>query len=172
MSPDLSLRLSTEADLDVIAAAEGDPEASPFITVRPRERHLEAFGHPNEEHLIIEADGKPAGYALLEGFAHPHGNIEIHTLVIARRDQGVGTRAIRLLLERIFDHHGAHRVWLDVLAHNARARHVYESLGFTPEGEMREAWRRDDGGYESLHFLGMLDREWAELRERAADPAA
>jgi len=167
VSFDLSLRPTEPDDLDFVLAAERDPEAAPNITPRPRERHLESFDHPNEGHLVVLEDGEPVGYALLEGFAQRHGSIEIRTLVITRRGQGVGRRALGLLLDHAFDDHGAHRVWLDVLSRNQRARRTYATVGFTHEGEMREAWLREDGSYDSLLVLSMLDREWAELRRAA-----
>jgi RimJ/RimL family protein N-acetyltransferase len=167
VSPDLSLRPTTAEDLDFVLDAQNHPEAAPNITVRTREGHLESFADPNREHLIILSGGEPAGYALLEGFDRRHGNIEIHTLVVARRGEGIGTRALPLLLDYAFDEREAHRVWLDVVGANERARHVYERVGFTHEGAWREAWLTDDGKRDSVLFLGMLKSEWAELRERA-----
>jgi RimJ/RimL family protein N-acetyltransferase len=37
-------------------------------------------------------------------------------------------------VSKVFDELGAHRLWLDVFEHNARARHVYRSMGFAEEG--------------------------------------
>jgi diamine N-acetyltransferase len=38
----------------------------------------------------------------------------------------------------------AYRLWLDVLAYNARARHVYRSHGFVEEGVLRNAYELID----------------------------
>ena len=59
-----------------------------------------------------------------------------------------------------FDELSAHRLWLDVFEHNARARHLYESLGFVQEGVLREAFYRD-GKHYSLILMSLLDREYA-----------
>lgn len=64
------------------------------------------------------------------------------------------------MLEMSFDRHRAHRVWLDVKTHNARAIHVYESEGFVREGVLRECVRAK-GTYESLLVMSILDREYA-----------
>ena len=72
--------------------------------------------------------------------------------------------ALRLVLDRGFGQHGAHRMWLDAIGGNERARHVYEKIGFTYEGEWREAWQTAEGAWLPMIFLGMLDREWAEIR--------
>ena len=167
MSSDLSLRPTEPDDLDFVLAAERDPEAAPNITPRPRERHLESFDHPNEEHLIVLEHGEPVGYALLEGLDKRHRNVEIQTLVITERDRGLGRSSLRLLLDYLFDQRDAHRVWLDVVGANRRARRAYEAVGFTHEGEMREAWLTEDGSFDSIHYLSILEHEWPALREGA-----
>ena len=55
---------------------------------------------------------------------------------------------------------GAHRLYLDVFDDNARARHLYESLGFQYEGVMREAAQRD-GQWCNLRLMSMLEKEYA-----------
>lgn len=173
MTSELSLRPTGPDDLDFVAAAERDPEASPNITARPRERHMQSFEHPDEEHLLVLEDGEPVGYALLQGFDRRHRNIEIQTLVISERDRGLGRRTLRLLLDYLFDERDAHRVWLDVVGHNARARRAYEAVGFTHEGEMREAWLcEEDGGWDSILLLSILEHEWPALREAATERAS
>lgn len=168
---DLSLRPTGDADLDFVVATERDPEASPFVTVRAREQHLEIVERDRgREHLIVEVAGEPAGFAIVAGLGRPHNNIEVGTYVIARRGEGLGRRALRLIVERCFAEHGAHRVWLDAVDHNDRARRAYEAVGFRQEGEMREAWRAPDGTYETLVVLSILDREWAELSRQAPRP--
>ena len=157
---ELSLRRAQADDLDFVLAAENDPEVSPNITVRGREKHLEGLASDDEELLLILGDGEPVGYALLTELSRPHGSISIYTLAVTRRNEGIGRRAIELLLERCFTVHDAHRVWLDVLGANKRAQHLYDSMGFVREGEFREAWRNADGTYDSMIYLSMLDREW------------
>ena len=159
------LRLATADDLGFVMEAERDPEASPYITVQPRERHLAALASEDEELLIFEIEGRPTGYARLAGISKRHRNVEIQTLVIAERGRGLGTRALRLILAREFER-GAHRVWLDAIATNARARRTYAGVGFIEEGAMREAWQLPDGSYDSIVLMSMLDREWAELSPR------
>ena len=54
---------------------------------------------------------------------------------------------------------GAHRLFLDVFEDNARARHLYESLGFQYEGVMREAAQRD-GHWCNLRLMSVLESEY------------
>lgn len=70
-----------------------------------------------------------------------HRNTEID-IVIGHpdyRERGYGTDAIREFLRFLFDTVGLHRVWLGTYEYNARARRVYEKLGFVQEGVMRDA---------------------------------
>jgi len=83
----------------------------------------------------------------------------------AERDRGLGRATLRLLLDYLFDQRDAHRVWLDVVGANRRARRAYEAVGFTHEGEMREAWLTEDGSFDSIHYLSILEHEWPALRE-------
>ena len=66
-------------------------------------------------------------------------------------------------------HTAAHRFWLDCFADNARAQSVYEKLGFTRDGVLREAYlaptappRSDDDGADAAAVGGA---------GRAAEPA-
>lgn len=53
--------------------------------------------------------------------------------------KGAGTFAVRAMCNHAFRNYGLHRIELDVLADNARARHVYEKCGFIQEGVRRNS---------------------------------
>jgi RimJ/RimL family protein N-acetyltransferase len=75
--------------------------------------------------------------------------------------RGLGTEAARLMLAHAFDTVGLNRVELEVYAFNPRARHVYEKLGFVPEGVKRQALRWD-GAWVDAHLMAILADDWAE----------
>ncbi|WP_407549158.1 GNAT family protein [Streptomyces sp. Pv4-95] len=83
-----------------------------------------------------------------------HGVLRI-ALVPGATDRGIGTEAIRLLLDYAFDRVRLHRVQLEVFAHNDRARRAYEKCGFEVEGRMREAlaW---DGEWHDVLMMAVL----------------
>ncbi len=88
------------------------------------------------------------------------------TLVLAvdpvQHGRGYGTDITRVILKYAFMEMNLHRVGLDVLAYNVAARRVYEKVGFTLEGTLREfVWR--DGVYYDMHTMGILRHEWARL---------
>ena len=75
------------------------------------------------------------------------------------RERGYGSDAIREFLRFLFDTVGLHRVWLGTYEYNARARHVYEKLGFVQEGIAREA-DYVDGRWVNSVVYGILEDEF------------
>ena len=157
----LELRPATEADLFFMIGLETEPEAKPWLARWTRERHLEAFRSADEEPLIVEDDGEPVGYALLSGIGSEHGSIEVRRIVVARKGEGVGRRALKLVVDRAFEEYAPHRVWLDLMTGNERAQRAYEAVGFTREGVLRESLLTYDG-YKSMILMSILEQEWAE----------
>lgn len=71
-------------------------------------------------------------------------------------------RATENILNYAFDTLGLHRVYLNVLEQNERARHFYTKCGFVYEGTSRDAILLN-GRYESLAWYGMInDKEQEE----------
>lgn len=72
--------------------------------------------------------------------------------------RGFGTEATRLAVRYAFEDAGLHRVWLEVFAHNPRARRVYEKCGFRLEGEHRDAlfW---DGEWHHTYTMAALSTD-------------
>ncbi len=77
----------------------------------------------------------------------------------ARRGQGFGAEALRLLLSYAFDELNLYRVQLTVFSYNPGAIRLYEKLGFAREGVLREAIHRDGARHDMLVY-GLLRREW------------
>ncbi|GCE76562.1 GNAT family N-acetyltransferase [Cellulomonas biazotea] len=77
----------------------------------------------------------------------------------AYRGRGYGTEGIQLVLGLAFDGLGLHRVELDVLSINARAKSLYENLGFRVEGRRRDAYRDGDGWCDAID-MSILEDEY------------
>ncbi|MCC2309856.1 GNAT family N-acetyltransferase [Cellulomonas chengniuliangii] len=77
----------------------------------------------------------------------------------AYRGRGYGTEAIQLMLGMAFDGLGLHRVEMDVLSINPRARSLYENLGFRVEGRLRDAYRDGERWCDGL-VMGLLEDEF------------
>jgi diamine N-acetyltransferase len=155
----LRLTRATEADLGFVHDAEADPETAPYITQCSRARHAQLLEDPNEALLLAVEAGNPVGFVLLAGLTNEHRGIELRRIVVLDKGRGVGRRVLELTLEHAFGELGAHRVWLDVMPHNQRARRAYAAVGFVEEGLLRDALLVG-GAYESLVVMSVLEPEW------------
>jgi RimJ/RimL family protein N-acetyltransferase len=106
-------------------------------------------------------DGALLGICGLENVdsLHRHGDAGIFIAPPERWSKGFGADALRTLLVVAFAELGLHRVSIGVFGENARARELYERLGFTEVGRDREAYLLE-GEYRDLVRLDILDREW------------
>jgi RimJ/RimL family protein N-acetyltransferase len=77
----------------------------------------------------------------------------------AYRGRGYGTEALQLVLGLAFDGIGLHRIGLDVLSINTRARALYENIGFRVEGRLRDA-ARDGERWCDVIVMGLLEDEF------------
>jgi hypothetical protein len=103
---------------------------------------------------------------LLAELTSEHHSIELRRIIVATKGQRLGRRALSLVLDRAFGTLAVNRVWLDVKVHNQRARRAYAAVGFIDEGVLRDALL-NNGAYESLAVMSILDDEWINRRNRA-----
>lgn len=110
------------------------------------------------------ADEQLVGIVDLTDILWHHG-VGWLSIAIAREfwGQGLGTEALRLLVQYAFMELNLHRLQLTVFDYNERAVAVYRKLGFQHEGTFREFMQRDGQWYD-MHLMGLLRREW-EARE-------
>jgi diamine N-acetyltransferase len=156
---DRRLRPAGEDDVDFVLAVEADPDTAPFLAAATREYHLGLMADPRVNHFIVEADGRPVGFVMVETDA-PNRAVNLRRLAVAEKGRGHGRAALRLTLCWAFEERGAHRVYLDVKPHNERARALYRSEGFHEEGLMRDALLFE-GDFESLVLMSILRPEWS-----------
>lgn len=168
--PRVRLRPTLQSDLAYVLTLEQDPQNLPFITPWERTQHEAAIRFPDFRHFIIESgdDFRAAGFLIFIGCKSHHRSLELKRMVIQSQGQGVGRAALRVAKKVAFDDLGAHRFWLDVKTHNARARALYDSEAFVVEGVLREAVRVS-GGYESLTLMSMLAPEFAQRRAQGQE---
>jgi L-amino acid N-acyltransferase YncA len=154
------LRPATLADIPALVALERTPIARQYVGQWSEERHRATLTGGDARYYVYEAEpGSLSAYAILRGLAESSGAIELKRIVIAAPGQGLGRRILSELIAIAFKELQAHRFFLDVFDDNARARHLYASLGFVEEGTMREAAQRD-GQWHNLHLMSMLASEY------------
>jgi RimJ/RimL family protein N-acetyltransferase len=86
---------------------------------------------------------------------HRSAELQIRIGNPAARDHGLGTQAVRSLVDFAFRDLNLHRVSLHVFATNTRAIRAYEKCGFRCEGVLRQA-AHIDGTYVDVVVMGIL----------------
>ena len=102
---------------------------------------------------VAEVDGAVCGLYIL----HPNnvgrcghiGNAS-YAVASAHRGQGIGEALVRDSLEMARAHGFTRMQFNAVVESNARARHLYEKLGFLPLGKIPGGFRMKDGHFETI----------------------
>ena len=155
----VSIRKTTETDLDFVISAENAGENALHVAQWSRDQHIAALHNEDILHAIIEADGKRVGYAITAGLKDANNAIELRRIVIVEKGRGHGKAAIQLFKKLAFEEIKAHRLWLDVREYNIRARDLYKGLGFVEEGYIRECILLDNK-YVSHYIMSILEQEY------------
>jgi diamine N-acetyltransferase len=155
----MPLRLATPDDIPAIIALERTQTARQFVGQWSEERHSATLSGSDARYFVHETAAGIDAYVILRGLAEDSRSIEIKRIVVGTPERGLGRRILSDIIRIAFRELGAHRLFLDVFDDNARARHLYESLGFKYEGVMREAAHRD-GRWFDLHLMSILESEY------------
>lgn len=86
---------------------------------------------------------------------HRHARLAIFLADPTMRGQGIGSRAMRLLMDYAFSFLNLHRLYCKTTAGNEAVIRFYQRLGFTVEGCLREH-EFVDGRYVDKIMLGVL----------------
>jgi RimJ/RimL family protein N-acetyltransferase len=117
-----------------------------------------------EQPLVIEVDQKgwkPVGNISFMNIDERARSAEVG-LFIGEKDlwsQGIGSKALQLMLEYGFNTLNYNRIFLRVFEDNKRGIRCYEKTGFIHEGKMRQAHFLD-GEYKDMVFMSVLRKEW------------
>lgn len=175
VTPLVTLRTPNTADTELLwsIAAELDtweergPDLPAPLTRSAYEARLaQQDGSPGySARFIVEAEGVAVGSVSLfnsDQYAR-HAEVGI-SLAVDARGRGIGTAAMRLIVEFAFVRCNFRRVHLEAIESNGAGLRVYEKVGFVVEGRLREhSWVR--GRYEDTVIMGLLRSEW-ETQQR------
>ncbi|MEU9991423.1 GNAT family protein [Streptomyces sp. NPDC048045] len=118
--------------------------------------------------VVEKATGQVVGEAVLNEWDADNESCSFRiAFVPGAQGRGLGTEATRLIVGHGFETLGLHRISLEVYAFNPRARRVYETAGFVPEGVLRDAllW---EGDRVDATVMSILAPEWFTHRGRPA----
>jgi ribosomal protein S18 acetylase RimI-like enzyme len=157
----IRLRPAGPEDIAFIMATERIPGFDKLVGRWSEETHRAALASDGHAYLLaIDAAGERAAFAIVRDLDDAHGNVCLKRIAVTAPGRGIGSSFVGELVRWAFTQTAAHRLWLDVMAHNARARQVYASHGFVPEGVMRGAYLGDDGGRIDLVLMSLLRPDW------------
>lgn len=172
------LRKPEPTDVEALFQQKNDPEVAAMLggftkgyTRSDLARWVDAHAQAKDEALYIIADPKDdrcLGHVGLYKIDHRIRSAEFAILVGEKKawGTGVGRAATAFMLRFGFEDLALHRVYLEVLETNERARKLYESLGFVHEGKLRHAqWK--GGRYLDVHVMAILEDEWRKSSHHA-----
>ncbi len=158
----LKLRDTLVRELPVVLAIESEPDVARWTGSWAHERHRQAIGDPDEAHMVFCSQGAVVGFLLLAGLRSPDRSVELRRIALRTRGEGLGPAALDLALGYAFDALGTGRVWLDVLEDNARARRLYERVGFADDGRAPAPHVLPDGSTAPLRLMSIREGRWRQ----------
>lgn len=169
--PQIALTPIQAVDVAMINAWQNDPAVRDLIMGFRGPVRLETteawFASVTHEALktravfAIRRGGAIAGVAQLHtiDWVQRTALLGIYVAEPVERGAGLGRAATSLILDYAFHGLDLHRVGLEVLADNAPARRLYQTLGFIEEGLLRQAFLRA-GVRQDVALYGLLRSEW------------
>ena len=165
------LRKPEPSDVDALFEQKNDPEVAAMLggftkgySRADLVRWVEAHAQAKDEALYVIADStddRCLGHVGLYKIDHRIRSAEFAILVGDKKawGTGIGRACTSFMLKFGFEDLQLHRIYLEVLETNERARKLYESLGFLHAGKLRHAqWK--NGRYLDVHVMGILEDEW------------
>ena len=111
--------------------------------------------------FAIEVDGALAGWLGDNEETDPDHRYASLDIFLAPEYQGrrLGSAALRLAAEWLFEQRGHHRLTIDPACENVRAIRAYAAVGFRPVGAMRCYERGADGRWHDNLLMDLLRSE-------------
>lgn len=129
----------------------------------PREMDAE-FQRILRSRYNFVVDGHDAGHVAVEGEWDKGASAELGIAIDPRhRRQGVGTKALTLVVEFAFRKTSVNRLWAGVVSSNAAALRLCERVGLVEEHRDRDAASEDGRPVDHVFFAVVAD-EWRRIK--------
>lgn len=165
---DVLLRAFERSDILHLHRWMNDSESLEMIGHAPLnfeevERRVEKHRNAGDLLLAIEdSQSKLLGWVHLSKIEQEHGRAEIGILLAPEhRGKGIGQIGMNLMLFIAFNQLRLHRVYLTTRAINKRGISLYQKIGFSIEGHLKEH-TFVGGEYHDTVVMGILSHEWSE----------
>ena len=171
MTPQTTIRLRPleREDLTFVHQLDNNANVMRYWFEEPYETFAE-LTHLYDEHIhdqrerrfVIECEDGKAGLVELVEIDHVHRRAEFQIIVAPdHQGRGIATRATELAMEYGFSVLNLYKIYLIVDVENAGARHVYEKLGFQPEGVLRHEFFIN-GQYRDVTRMCLFQHDWLQ----------
>ncbi|WP_096187722.1 GNAT family N-acetyltransferase [Evansella halocellulosilytica] len=164
ISDRIMLRKVTEQDAETYYKWRNDPEVmqntSPHLdlfTMSETEEFINSIvrSSTSKSYMIVAKESKqPIGIISLIHLDYKNRNAEC-IIDIGEKEywgNGYGKEAMQLLLNYSFRELNLHKVYLRVFSFNERAIRLYEKIGFSKEGELKDQLYRNGKWYSIIHM--------------------
>ena len=107
--------------------------------------------------IVDDKDDKILGIVSLVSIDHMNQSGELHIMIGNNENQnkGLGTFAVKEMINHAFNNLNLHRIELTVLDSNKRAQHLYEKVGFVREGTKKQA-KYKNGEFVDMHIYALI----------------
>jgi RimJ/RimL family protein N-acetyltransferase len=162
-------------DIDTIHDWESDIELNMYGGWSPK-RGRAAFRHRYERRLTepesalymfgIETNERLVGYVQLGliDTINRHAMVGILVGVKEVWGRGIGSTALRILMDYAFTARALERIYAEVYTFNIRSQRLFEGLGFQQEGILRQH-EFHNGSLRDMYIFGMLKSEFYQRYE-------
>ncbi len=165
----MALRAVEEEDAEFLQQLVHDPDIrvslgrtpEPVSVSEEQQKIKEIHQNDSIIQFIIEKNGEKAGTIALFHIDRDYRKAEFGAFMVdpEKHGEGIGTTALKLLLDYAFDELNFHRIEGGYIEGNDASRRVQEKLGFSEEGRQRDAKYRD-GEYLDIIRMSILEQEW------------
>lgn len=118
-----------------------------------------SYNENNRHFAVVNEQDEYLGTVSLKNISRQNGSAE-YAVVLRQKAQGTGVarKATEELIRYAFEELKLHKVYLNVLDINEKAKHFYQKCGFVYEGTAKDAIRLN-GKYESLSWYGIINNK-------------
>ncbi|GLV60932.1 acetyltransferase [Dictyobacter sp. S3.2.2.5] len=172
---DVSLRPLEIDDLDTLYDWEYDVELSllagwvPLLSKTAfRQKFEQRISEPRDDmkYFAINYEGRFVGFLQLARIDTDERRAAIGIIIGSKEHwgRGIGSTALRLVLDYAFTVKNLERVYAEVWGSNTRSQHLMERVGFQKEGILRQH-EVHNGVRQDVHFYGILKPEFYQRYE-------
>lgn len=163
----VELRTIEQTDLEFLQKRINDPRVwrglgmnTPINAKQEEDYFEDVVCGDDGVNLLITASGDTVGSIGLTGVTDGSDRAEVGYWVAPDHHRmGYGSDATARLVEYGFQQLGLHRIEARAFEFNDASKGLLESVGFREEGVHRDA-EFVDGGYQDVHWYGLLEDEW------------